>query len=97
VEADRHPAICPRPTCRPEASGQRNRSNSRSSPTSNRITLSLARVKGTVLTVLEADGVIERIGADHVHDRIPDAITASRRRAALVQTVSRNVSPTRQI
>jgi len=44
----------------------------------NRITLRLARVKETVRTVLEADGVIERIGADHVHDRIPDAISAAR-------------------
>jgi high affinity sulfate transporter 1 len=44
----------------------------------NRITLSLVRVKETVLTVLEADGVVERIGADHVHDRIPEAISAAR-------------------
>jgi sulfate permease, SulP family len=44
----------------------------------NRITLRLVRVKETVLTVLEADGVVERIGADHVHDRIPEAISAAR-------------------
>jgi len=44
----------------------------------NRITLRLARVKEPVLTVLEADGVIERIGADHVHDRIPEAVGAAR-------------------
>jgi sulfate permease, SulP family len=44
----------------------------------NRITLSLARVKEPVLTVLEADGVVERIGADQVHDRIPEAIGAAR-------------------
>jgi high affinity sulfate transporter 1 len=44
----------------------------------NQITLRLARVKEPVLTVLAADGVIERIGADHVHDRIPEAISAAR-------------------
>ena len=44
----------------------------------NRITLSLVRVKAPVLAVLEADGVVERIGADHVHDRIPEAISAAR-------------------
>ena len=46
--------------------------------TVNRITLSLVRVKAPVLAVLEADGVVERIGADHVHDRIPEAISAAR-------------------
>jgi sulfate permease, SulP family len=46
--------------------------------TLNRITLSLVRVKAPVLAVLEADGVVERIGADHVHDRIPEAISAAR-------------------
>jgi sulfate permease, SulP family len=44
----------------------------------NGITLRLARVKEPVLAVLEADGVVERIGADHVHDRIPEAISATR-------------------
>jgi sulfate permease, SulP family len=44
----------------------------------NRITLSLVRVKEPVLAVLEADGVVERIGADQVHDRIPEAISAAR-------------------
>ena len=44
----------------------------------NRITLSLVRVKAPVLAVLEADGVVERIGAYHVHDRIPEAISAAR-------------------
>jgi SulP family sulfate permease len=44
----------------------------------NRITLSLVRVKEPVLAVLEADGVVERIGANHVHDRIPEAIGAAR-------------------
>ncbi len=44
----------------------------------NRITLSLVRVKEPVLAVLEADVVVERIGADHVHDRIPEAISAAR-------------------
>ncbi len=44
----------------------------------NGITLRLVRVKEPVLAVLEADGVVERIGADHVLDRIPEAISAAR-------------------
>jgi high affinity sulfate transporter 1 len=40
------------------------------------VTLRLARVKPQVLSVLEADGVVERIGAQHVHGNIRLAIEA---------------------
>ncbi len=42
----------------------------------NGITLRLARVKPAVLRVLEADGVIDRIGADHIHGNIDRAVEA---------------------
>jgi sulfate permease, SulP family len=42
----------------------------------NGISLRLARVKPSVLKVLEADGVIGRIGADHVHGNIARAVDA---------------------
>jgi anti-anti-sigma factor len=40
------------------------------------VTLRLARVKPQVFTVLEADGVIERIGADHIHGNVHLAVEA---------------------
>ncbi len=49
-----------------------------SDPPLRAVVLDLEGVKEPVLTVLEADGVVERIGADHVHDRIPEAIGAAR-------------------
>ncbi|HEY7629293.1 MAG TPA: sulfate permease [Thermoleophilaceae bacterium] len=42
----------------------------------NAIALRLARVKTAVVTVLEADGVLERIGADHVHGEVHEAVEA---------------------
>src|SRR4051794_4591572 len=41
-----------------------------------RMTLRLARTKPRVLAVLRADGFIDRIGADHVHDDINLAVEA---------------------
>jgi len=40
------------------------------------VTLRLARVKPQVLAVLEADGVIDRIGADHLHGNVHRAVEA---------------------
>jgi anti-anti-sigma factor len=40
------------------------------------VTLRLARVKPQVMAVLRADGVVERIGADHIHATIPRAVEA---------------------
>jgi anti-anti-sigma factor len=40
------------------------------------VTLRLARVKPQVLAVLEADGMIDRIGADHVHGNVHLAVEA---------------------
>ena len=40
------------------------------------VTLRLARVKPQVLAVLEADGVIDRIGADHIHGNVHRAVEA---------------------
>jgi high affinity sulfate transporter 1 len=42
------------------------------------VTLRLARVKPQVLAVLEADGVVGRIGADHIHGNVHLAVEASR-------------------
>jgi len=42
------------------------------------VTLRLARMKAAVGAVLEVDGAIERIGLDHIHGRLPDAIEAQR-------------------
>ena len=39
-------------------------------------TLRLARVKPQVLAVLEADGVVDRIGADHIHGNVHRAVEA---------------------
>jgi SulP family sulfate permease len=40
------------------------------------VTLRLARVKPQVLAVLRADGIIDRIGADHVHGNVHLAVEA---------------------
>jgi high affinity sulfate transporter 1 len=40
------------------------------------LTLRLARVKARVLAVLEADGVIDRVGPDHVHGEVHEALEA---------------------
>jgi sulfate permease, SulP family len=40
------------------------------------VTLRLARVKPQVLAVLEADGIIDRIGADHIHGSVHLAVEA---------------------
>ena len=40
------------------------------------VSLRLARVKPQVLSVLEADGIIERIGADRVHGNVQLAVEA---------------------
>jgi sulfate permease, SulP family len=40
------------------------------------VALRLARVKPQVLAVLEADGIIDRIGADHIHGNVHRAVEA---------------------
>ena len=40
------------------------------------VTLRLARLKPQVLAVLQADGVIDRIGADHIHGNVHRAVEA---------------------
>ena len=40
------------------------------------VTLRLARVKPQVLRVLEADGIVDRIGADHIHGNVHRAVEA---------------------
>ena len=40
------------------------------------VALRLARVKPQVLAVLEADGIIDLIGADHVHGNVHLAVEA---------------------
>jgi SulP family sulfate permease len=40
------------------------------------VTLRLARVKPQVLSVLQADGVVERIGGDHIHGNVHRAVEA---------------------
>ena len=45
-------------------------------PRATASTLRLARVKPQVLAVLEADGIIDRIGADHVHGNVQRAVEA---------------------
>jgi sulfate permease, SulP family len=40
------------------------------------VTLRLARVKPHVRTVLEADGIIDRIGTDHIHGNVHRAVEA---------------------
>jgi sulfate permease, SulP family len=39
-------------------------------------TLRLARVKPNVLAVLRADGVVDRIGTDHIHGNVHRAVEA---------------------
>ena len=46
----------------------------------SRVTLRLARVKPGVRRVLDADGVLERIGEDHVHGNVHEAVEASAER-----------------
>jgi sulfate permease, SulP family len=41
------------------------------------VTLRLARVKPHVLAVLRADGIVERIGADHIHGNVHRAVEAA--------------------
>ena len=49
-------------------------------------TLRLARVKPRVHDLLEADGVIERIGADHVHGNVHRAVEAQLQEGAAAPT-----------
>ena len=42
----------------------------------NGVTLRLARLKPNVLTVLQADGLVQRIGLDHIHGNVNRAIEA---------------------
>jgi SulP family sulfate permease len=42
----------------------------------NDIAFRLARVKPSVLEVLSRDGVLERVGADHIHSDVNEAVTA---------------------
>ena len=42
----------------------------------NDIAFRLARVKPSVLEVLSRDGVLERVGADHIHNDVNEAVTA---------------------
>jgi sulfate permease, SulP family len=46
------------------------------------VTLRLARVKPQILAVLTVDGLIDRIGADHVHGNVDRAVTAGATRDA---------------
>ena len=39
--------------------------------------LRLARVRGDVRTVLEADGVLERLGRRHLHGNVDEAVKAA--------------------
>jgi anti-anti-sigma factor len=40
------------------------------------VTLRLTRVKPQVLAVLDADGIVDRIGADHIHGNVHQAVEA---------------------
>jgi SulP family sulfate permease len=42
----------------------------------NGIAFRLARVKPSVMEVLSRDGVLERVGADHIHNDVNEAVTA---------------------
>jgi anti-anti-sigma regulatory factor len=42
------------------------------------IELRLARLKPQILAVLRADGVLDRIGVDHVHGNVERAVQAER-------------------
>ena len=58
----------------PRARRSSPRSTSSSRPTASRFRL--ARVKPQVLAVLEADGVVDLIGADHIHGNVHRAVEA---------------------
>jgi len=49
--------------------------------TANGLELRLARVKPQVRTVLEADGIVELLGADHIHGNVHRAVQAQLSRA----------------
>jgi sulfate permease, SulP family len=40
------------------------------------VTLRLPRVKPQVYAVLQADGIVDRIGADHIHGNVHRAVEA---------------------
>ena len=42
-----------------------------------RFELRFARTKATVLGMMAADGIVDRIGADHFHPSIDDAVNAA--------------------
>jgi anti-anti-sigma factor len=42
----------------------------------NEVSLRLARLKPAVRAVLETDGVVERLGADHIHGNVHRAVEA---------------------
>ena len=44
--------------------------------TADRVTLRLMRLKPNVLRVLEANGIVELVGADHIHGNVDRAIEA---------------------
>ena len=46
------------------------------------VTLRLARVKPQVLAVLQADGILDGIGADHIHGNVHLAVEAQLAEAA---------------
>ena len=50
------------------------------------VTLRLARVKPQVLTVLQADGIVDRIGADHIHGNVHRAVEAQLAEASVEAT-----------
>ena len=45
------------------------------------VTLRLARVKPNVFAVLDADGIVDRIGTDHIHGNVQRAVRAELREA----------------
>jgi high affinity sulfate transporter 1 len=45
------------------------------------VTLRLARVKPNVFAVLDADGIVDRIGTDHIHGNVQRAVRAQLREA----------------
>jgi sulfate permease, SulP family len=47
------------------------------------VSLRLARVKPEVLTVLQAEGILARIGTDHIHGNVHRAVSAQTRRPNL--------------
>ena len=52
------------------------------------IVLRLARVKPNVLAVLDADGIVERIGADHLHGNVHRAVDAGRDEGTQLRVVA---------